>query len=151
MKIRYWHILAFGQQFNILIQITWLTFASFPLLCYPFDLRPRISKVSVDRILLCETEDKNKAEEIPLKQIYSNIHLLIWLCFPWRFSRSVFWMTLVLSTGIAELGYRGTFHVMSRSSSWHNFISRHMSFQEYYGCQQLNARCTGNVVMYQIY
>lgn len=97
-------------------------FASFPLLCYPFDLRPNVSKVSVDGDLLCEVR---KEQKIPLKQMYSKF---VNLCFPWRFSSSAFWMTFIISAGTAELGYRGTFCVMTQSSSWHSFISRHMSF-----------------------
>ena len=37
-------------------------------------------------------------------------------------------MTVILSAGAAELGYQGALCVMTRSSSWHSFISRHMSF-----------------------
>lgn len=72
--------------------------------------------------------NEKRAEDNSEADVLKTIYLLIWLCFPWRFSSSAFWMTVVLSAGTAELGYQGTFCVMTRSSSWHSFISRHMSF-----------------------
>lgn len=99
-------------------------FASFLLLCYPFDLGPNVSKISVDGNLLCEIRAEDTSEADLLKTIY----FLVWLCFPWRFSSSAFWMTVISSASTAELRYQSTFCVMTWSSSWHSFISRHMSF-----------------------
>lgn len=59
---------------------------------------------------------------------FTQNHIFFSLCFPWRFSSSAFWMTVLSSASTAELRYQGTFCVMTWSSSWHSFISRHMSF-----------------------
>lgn len=100
-------------------------FALFSLLCYPFDLRPNVSKASVDGNLL---QNQKRAEDTSEADILKTMYLLIWLCFPWHFSSSAFWMTVILSVSTAKLRYQGTIRVMTWNSSWHSFISRHMSF-----------------------
>lgn len=71
---------------------------------------------------------KRKAEDTSEADVLKPTYLLIWLCFSWNFSSSAFWMTVILYASTAELRYEGTFSVMTWSSSWHSFISRHMSF-----------------------
>lgn len=141
--------LAFGQQFNILIQITWLSLPRFPSFVIPLT-----SGQTFPRYLLVESSyvkwEKNR------RYLWNRCtqNLLIWPCLPWRFSSPAFWMTFILSAGTAELGYRGTFYVMTRSSSWHGFISRHMSFPGMPWlptCVFAKHLARRHVVMYQIY
>lgn len=56
------------------------------------------------------------------------MYLLTSLCFPLRFSSSAFGWQSFLVPALLNSAIRALFCVMTRSSSWHNFISRHVSF-----------------------
>lgn len=100
-------------------------FASFPLLCYPFDLRPNVSKLSVDGKHMW---NEKRAEDTSEADVLKTMYLLMSLRFPLRFSGSAFGWQSFLVPALLNSAIRVLFLVMTRSSSWHNFISRRMSF-----------------------
>lgn len=145
--------MAFGQQFNIFIQITWCS-----LPCYTCFVIPLTSGQMFPRYLLMEISyfhQLREEQKILMKQMYSNPHICLFDCvFHGTFPALLFGWQSFFVPALVNSDTRALSLLWHGAAVGTTTFQDTCPFQEYSGCQHvclLNTWHTGNVVMYQIY